>query len=69
MLLESVNVTSKRVEDLLEKVNLSDNPVHIEDHLTGILIDDIYRIFNEFNLHVVFVNKLHSSYKFPKFSF
>lgn len=49
MLLESVNVTSKRVEDLLEKINLSDSPVHIEDHLTGNLIDDIYRIFYELN--------------------
>lgn len=39
MLLESVNVTTKRVEELLEKINnntvKSDSPIRIEDHLTG----------------------------------
>lgn len=39
MLLESVNVTTKHVEELLEKINnntiKTDSPIHIEDHLTG----------------------------------
>lgn len=39
MLLESVNVTTKRVEELLEKINnnsiKTDSPIRIEDHLTG----------------------------------
>lgn len=39
MLLESVNVTTKRVEELLEKINnnviKADCPITIEDHLTG----------------------------------
>lgn len=39
MLLESVNATTKRVEELLEKVNNNiikgDSPIRIEEHLTG----------------------------------
>lgn len=39
MLLESVNVTTKRVEELLCKINDNtvrmDSPIRIEDHLTG----------------------------------
>lgn len=44
MLLESVNVATKRVEDLLEKINNNtikgDGPIRIEEHLTG------YSLFN-----------------------
>lgn len=44
MLLESVNVTTKRVEELLEKVNdnviKGDGPFRIEEHLTG------YKLFS-----------------------
>lgn len=40
MLLESVNVTTKRVQELLEKINKNllkgDSPIRIEEHLTGI---------------------------------
>lgn len=39
MLLESVNVTTRRVEELLDKINdntiNSDSPVRVEDYLTG----------------------------------
>ena len=39
MLLESVNVTTKRVEELLEKINNNtikmDSPIRIDEHLTG----------------------------------
>lgn len=39
MLLESVNVTTKRVEELLEKINKNtiktESPIHIEEHFTG----------------------------------
>lgn len=39
MLLESVNVTTKRVEELLEKINnntiKTDGPIRVEDHFTG----------------------------------
>lgn len=44
MLLESVNVTTRKIEDLLEKINANlikgDSPVRIEEHLTG------YMLFN-----------------------
>jgi len=40
MLLESVNVTIKRVEDLLDKINSgmikAEIPIRIEEHFTGI---------------------------------
>jgi len=40
MLLESVNVTTKRVEELLDKINNNtikgDSLIRIEEHLTGI---------------------------------
>lgn len=39
MLLESVNATTKRVEELLEKINNNiiklDSPIRIEEHFTG----------------------------------
>lgn len=39
MLLESVNVTTKRVEELLIKINENtvkmESPIHIEEHFTG----------------------------------
>ncbi|RXH79636.1 hypothetical protein DVH24_040783 [Malus domestica] len=42
MLLESVNVTTKRVEELLEKVNNNtikmDSPIRIEEHFTGYIL-------------------------------
>lgn len=42
MLLESVNVSIKRVEELLEKINANtikgDSQIRIEDHLTGSVI-------------------------------
>lgn len=41
MLLESVNVTTKRVEELLEKINNNtikmDSPIRIEEHFTGFI--------------------------------
>lgn len=41
MLLESVNVTTKRVEELLDKINSNiikgDSLIRIEEHLTGIV--------------------------------
>lgn len=46
MLLESVNVTTKRVEELLDKINnnviKADCPISIEDHLTGHYLLSIY---------------------------
>ncbi|RRT77601.1 hypothetical protein B296_00012975 [Ensete ventricosum] len=47
MLLESVNVTTKRVEELLEMMQdpiKSENPIHIEDNLTSALLAEIKEI-------------------------
>jgi paired amphipathic helix protein Sin3a len=45
MLLESVNVTTKRVEELLEKINNNtikmDSPIRIDEHLTGHNLIDV----------------------------
>jgi paired amphipathic helix protein Sin3a len=50
MLLESINATSKKVEEIIEKVNddviPGDIPIRIEEHLSGYmffqLINEIY---------------------------
>lgn len=46
MLLESVNVTTKRVEELLDKINnniiKTDSPIRIEDYFTGDQFADTY---------------------------
>lgn len=34
MLLESVNSTTKRVEELLDKINDDTSPIRVEDHFT-----------------------------------
>lgn len=49
MLLESVNVTTKRVEELLEKINnntiKTESPIRVEEYFTGFfdrLFEDTY---------------------------
>ena len=46
MLLESVNVTTKRVEELLDKIKnntiKTDSPIRIEDYFTGDKLVDTY---------------------------
>lgn len=52
MLLESINATSKKVEEIIEKVNddiiPGDIPIRIEEHLSGYmffqLINEMYHI-------------------------
>ena len=48
MLLESVNVTTKRVEELLEKINnntiKTESPIRIEEHFTGNSLLDLMSI-------------------------
>ncbi|CAK9308573.1 unnamed protein product [Citrullus colocynthis] len=65
MLLESVNVTSKRVEDLLEKINLSDSPVHIEDHLTALNLRCIERLYGDHGLDVMDVLRKNAPLSLP----
>lgn len=57
MLLESVNVTIKRVEDLLDKINSNmiktENPIRIEDHFTPINLRCIERLYGDHGLDVM----------------
>lgn len=57
MLLESVNVTTKRVEELLDKVNADtiklDSPIRIEDHFTALNLRCIERLYGDHGLDVV----------------
>ncbi|XVF44115.1 hypothetical protein PTKIN_Ptkin02bG0094400 [Pterospermum kingtungense] len=57
MLLESVNVTTKRVEELLEKINnntiKTDSPICIEDHFTALNLRCIERLYGDHGLDVM----------------
>ncbi|XP_010683342.2 paired amphipathic helix protein Sin3-like 3 isoform X2 [Beta vulgaris subsp. vulgaris] len=57
MLLESVNVTIKRVEDLLDKINSNiiktEIPIRIEDHFTPINLRCIERLYGDHGLDVM----------------
>ncbi|XP_022150309.1 paired amphipathic helix protein Sin3-like 4 isoform X2 [Momordica charantia] len=66
MLLESVNVTSKRVEELLERTNLSDHPIHFEDHLTAALhLRCIERLYGDHGLDVMDVLRKNAPLALP----
>ncbi|XP_016647559.1 PREDICTED: paired amphipathic helix protein Sin3-like 4 isoform X1 [Prunus mume] len=57
MLLESVNVTTKRVEELLEKINNNtikmDSPIRIEEHFTALNLRCIERLYGDHGLDVM----------------
>ncbi|CAL2231520.1 unnamed protein product [Prunus armeniaca] len=57
MLLESVNVTTKRVEELLEKINnitiKMDSPIRIEEHFTALNLRCIERLYGDHGLDVM----------------
>ncbi|WOL03842.1 paired amphipathic helix protein Sin3-like 4 isoform X2 [Canna indica] len=68
MLLESVNVTTKRVEELLEMMQdpvKSDNPIHIEDHLTSLNLRCIERLYGDHGLDVMDVLRKNASLALP----
>ncbi|CAI8587747.1 unnamed protein product [Vicia faba] len=69
MLLESVNVTTKRVQELLEKINKSllkgDSPIRIEEHLTALNFRCIERIYGDHGLDVLEVLKKNASLALP----
>ncbi|KAK4772300.1 hypothetical protein SAY86_014075 [Trapa natans] len=69
MLLESVNVTTKRVEELLEKVNnnvfRTDSPIHIEEHLTALNLRCIERIYGDHGLDVMDVLRKNAPLALP----
>ncbi|MED6106260.1 hypothetical protein PIB30_003219 [Stylosanthes scabra] len=69
MLLESVNATTKRVEELLEKINNNiikgDSPVRIEEHLTALNLRCIERLYGDHGLDVMDVLKKNASLALP----
>ncbi|KAK9125519.1 hypothetical protein Scep_014365 [Stephania cephalantha] len=69
MLLESVNVTTRRVEELLEKINdntlKSDNPIRIEDHFTALNLRCIERLYGDHGLDVMDVLRKNAALALP----
>ncbi|CAN0924109.1 Paired amphipathic helix protein Sin3-like 4 [Linum grandiflorum] len=68
MLLESVNVTTKRVEELMEKINKTnkgDLPVRYEDHLTALNLRCIERLYGDHGLDVMDVLRRNTSLALP----
>ncbi|KAL2904207.1 Paired amphipathic helix protein Sin3-like 3 [Bienertia sinuspersici] len=69
MLLESVNVTIKRVEDLLDKISSNainpENPFRIEDHFTPINLRCIERLYGDHGLDVMDVLKKSAIFALP----
>ncbi|XP_062175854.1 paired amphipathic helix protein Sin3-like 3 [Alnus glutinosa] len=61
MLLESVNGTTKRVEELLEKINndtlKTDDPIRIKEHFTALNLRCIERLYGDHGLDVMDVLK------------
>lgn len=69
MLLESVNVTTKRVEELLEKINnntiKTDGPIRVEDHFTALNLRCIERLYGDHGLDVMDVLRKNASLALP----
>ncbi|XP_028796665.1 paired amphipathic helix protein Sin3-like 4, partial [Neltuma alba] len=69
MLLESVNVTTKRVEELLEKINnniiKADSPIRIEEHLTALNRRCVERLYGDHALDVMEVLRKNAPLALP----
>lgn len=69
MLLESVKVTTKRVEEMLDKINNDtiklDSPIRIEDHFTALNLRCIERLYGDHGLDVVDVLRKNSVLALP----
>ncbi|XP_047057503.1 paired amphipathic helix protein Sin3-like 4 [Lolium rigidum] len=69
MLLESVNVAIKRVEELIEKMQdnsiKSDNPIRIDEHLTSLNLRCIERLYGDHGLDVMDVLRKNASVALP----
>ncbi|KAK4263327.1 hypothetical protein QN277_028757 [Acacia crassicarpa] len=69
MLLESVNATTKRVEELLEKINSNiikaESPIRIEEHLTALNIRCIERLYGDHGLDVMEVLRKNAPLALP----
>jgi paired amphipathic helix protein Sin3a len=69
MLLESVNSTTKHVEELLTKINSNElktnSPIRVEDHLTALNLRCIERLYGDHGLDVMDVLKKNVSLALP----
>ncbi|XP_057419362.1 paired amphipathic helix protein Sin3-like 4 isoform X2 [Lotus japonicus] len=69
ILLESVNVSIKRVEELLEKINANtikgDSQIRIEDHLTALNLRCIERLYGDHGLDVMDVLRKNAHLALP----
>ncbi|XP_050375013.1 paired amphipathic helix protein Sin3-like 4 isoform X2 [Argentina anserina] len=69
MLLESVNVTTKRVEELLEKINnntiKTENPIRVEEYFTDLNLRCVERLYGDHGLDVMDVLKKNASLALP----
>ncbi|KAM7252050.1 hypothetical protein ACFE04_023933 [Oxalis oulophora] len=69
MLLESVNVTTERVEELLEKINnnsiKTNAPIRIEDHFSVLNLRCIERLYGDHGLDVMDVLRKNASLALP----
>ncbi|CAH8253403.1 unnamed protein product [Arabidopsis lyrata] len=69
MLLESVNSTTKHVEELLAKINSNElktnSPIRVEDHLTALNLRCIERLYGDHGLDVMDVLKKNVSLALP----
>ena len=65
MLLESINVTTKRVEELLDKINNNiikiDSPIRIEDYFTALNLRCIEHLYGDHGLDVIDVFRKHAT--------
>lgn len=72
MLLESVNVTTKRVEELLAKINgnmiKTESPIRIEDHFTALNLRCIERLYGDHGLDVMDVLRKNATLALPVIS-
>ncbi|XP_010272120.1 PREDICTED: paired amphipathic helix protein Sin3-like 4 isoform X1 [Nelumbo nucifera] len=69
MLLESVNATTKRVEELLDKINdntiRQDTPIRIEDYFTALNLRCIERLYGDHGLDVMDVLRKNAPLALP----
>lgn len=72
MLLESVNSTAKRVEELLNSINENrinfDTPIRVEDHFTTLNLRCIERLYGDHGLDVVEILRKNPSLALPVIS-
>ncbi|XP_020097203.1 paired amphipathic helix protein Sin3-like 4 [Ananas comosus] len=69
MLLESVNVTTKRVEELIEKMHDNsakpESPIRVEDHFNSLNIRCIERLYGDHGLDVMDILRKNSAVALP----